>query len=57
VPISGIFGPDAGAVRRYDITTKQFDVFVPPRPQGGPLGAPWYLTFGKTDPGTLAYGE
>jgi uncharacterized protein DUF3455 len=57
VPISGIFGPDAGAVRRYDVTTKQFDVFIPPRPQGGPLGAPWYLTFGKTDPGTLAYGE
>jgi sugar lactone lactonase YvrE len=57
VPISGIFGPDAGAVRRYDVTTKTFDVFVPPRPQGGPLGAPWYLTFGKTDPGTLAYTE
>ncbi|MBZ5559302.1 MAG: DUF3455 domain-containing protein [Acidobacteriia bacterium] len=57
VPISGIFGPDAGAVRRYDVTTKEFDVFVPPRPQGGPLGAPWYLTFGKTDPATLAYGE
>ena len=57
VPISGRGGPDAGAVRRYDVTTKQFDVFVPPSAQGGPLGAPWYLTFGKTDPGTLAYLE
>jgi hypothetical protein len=57
VPISGIFGPDAGAVRRYDVTTKQFDVFVPPHAQGGPLGAPWYLTFGKTDPATLEYQE
>jgi hypothetical protein len=57
VPISGIGGPDAGAVRRYDVTTKQFDVFVLPSAQGGPLGAPWYLTFGKTDPATLAYGE
>jgi hypothetical protein len=57
VPISGIFGPDAGAVRRYDVTTKEFDVFIPPSAQGGPLGAPWYLTFGKTDPGTLAYLE
>ena len=57
VPISGRLGPDAGAVRRYNVTTKDFDVFVPPSAQGGPLGAPWYLTFGKTDPGTLAYGE
>jgi sugar lactone lactonase YvrE len=51
VPISGN-GPDAGSVRAYDVTTKLFQVFVSP---GGPLMAPWYLTFGKTDPGTLAY--
>jgi hypothetical protein len=57
VPISGRLGPDAGAVRRYNVTTKEFDVFVLPSAQGGPLGAPWYLTFGKTDPATLAYGE
>ena len=57
VPISGIFGPDAGSVRRYNVDTKTFDVFVPASAQGGPLGAPWYLTFGKTDPATLAYGE
>lgn len=51
VPISG-GGPDAGSVRRYDVETKAFDVFVP---AGGPLGAPWYLTFGNTDPATLSY--
>ena len=62
VPISGN-GPDTGAVRRYDVTNKSFNFanFVPPSApvapstQGGPLGTPYYLTFGKTDPGTLAY--
>lgn len=47
--------PDAGAVRRYDVATKQFDVLVPPTAQGGALGQPFYLSFGNTDPGTLAY--
>jgi sugar lactone lactonase YvrE len=53
VPISGD-GPDTGAVRRYDVTdpTFPFTNFVPP---GGPLGQGWYLTFGETDSGTLAY--
>lgn len=51
VPISG-GGPDAGSVRRYDVETKTFDVFVP---AGGLLGAPWYLTFGNTAPSTLSY--
>jgi hypothetical protein len=50
VPISGD-GPDTGAVRRYNVTAKTFDIFVQP----GRLDAPWYLTFGNTDPGTLAY--
>lgn len=50
-------GPDTGSVRRYDVGTKTFDVFVAPSAQGGPLRSPWYLTFGKTDPGTLAYDE
>jgi DNA-binding beta-propeller fold protein YncE len=54
VPISGN-GPDTGAVRRYDVSTKAFDDFVPPRSQGGAIGAPWYLTFGATDPSTLQY--
>ena len=51
VPISG-GGPDTGAVRRYNVSNKTFDNFVKP---GGPLGAGWYLTFGQTDPSTLAY--
>jgi hypothetical protein len=60
VPISGS-GPDpkdtgdTGAVRRYDLRDKSFTNFVPPAAKGGPLGAGWYLTFGKTDPSTLAY--
>jgi hypothetical protein len=51
VPISG-GEMDTGAVRAYNVSTKVFDYVAPP---GGPLAAPWYLTFGKTDPGTLAY--
>ena len=54
VPISGN-GPDTGAVRRYDPGTHDYDDFVPPSAQGGPLGAPWYLSFGATDPATLDY--
>jgi DNA-binding beta-propeller fold protein YncE len=54
VPITGN-GPDSGSVRRYDVTTKTFDVFVPPGALGGPLEEPWYLTFGSTNPATLAY--
>ena len=47
-----------GEIRRYNVSTdtfpKTFDLFVSP---GGPLISPWYLTFGKTDPATLAYRE
>lgn len=45
-------GSSTGEVRRYNVHTKTFHVFVPP---GVPLGEPWYLTFGKTDPTTLDY--
>jgi hypothetical protein len=51
VPISGN-GPDTGAVRRYDVTNDSYTNIVAP---GGPLGSAWYLTFGRTDPATLAY--
>ena len=54
VPISG-GGPDAGAERRYNISDKTFSNFVLPAAKGGPLGAGWYLTFRKTDPGNREY--
>jgi DNA-binding beta-propeller fold protein YncE len=54
VPISGN-GPDTGAVRRYDLTTKEYYNAVLPSAQGGPLGQPWFLTFEATDPGSLQY--
>jgi hypothetical protein len=48
-------GPDQGEVRRYDVSTGAFDVFVPSVANGGPLVNPWFLTFGQTDPFTFAY--
>lgn len=64
VPITNAFSPDdvgkdRGAVRRYRVGCTQtatrscFSYFVR---AGGPLGQGWDLTFGKTNPGTLAYG-
>ena len=55
VPISGN-GPDTGSVRRYNVVSKTYDVFVSVKENDGPLGAPMYLTFGNTDPATLVYG-
>jgi DNA-binding beta-propeller fold protein YncE len=58
VPITGD-GPDTGSVRKYNISANisppPFSVLVPPRKANGPLRAPWYLTFGKTNPANLAY--
>jgi DNA-binding beta-propeller fold protein YncE len=54
VPINGD-GPDTGSVRRYNVATKLFEVFVPAAAKGGPLGQPWYPTFGETNPSTLNY--
>jgi WD40 repeat protein len=48
-------GADIGSVREYDVHTHTFTVFVPSAASGGPLVSPWYLTFGETDPSTLAY--
>jgi len=51
-------GPRTGEVRRYDVATKGDPiVIVPPFDSNGPMEEPWYLTFGKTDPGTLAYKQ
>jgi WD40 repeat protein len=50
VPIS-----NTGEVRAYDVATTTYQTFVP----GGPAGRliqPWYLTFTRTNPSTLAYG-
>jgi len=56
VPISGN-GADSGQVRRYDVAQRIFDIFVPTNPTGGLLVAPQYLTFGRTNPATLEYGN
>jgi DNA-binding beta-propeller fold protein YncE len=69
VPISGPgpgtngpsaeFGNSTGEVRVYDVRSKdkRYKVIVPPYKQNGPLQGGWYLTFGKTQPGTLAYED
>jgi hypothetical protein len=49
VPIS-----NTGEVRRYNVETKAFWTFVP---AGRGLGRPLYLSFAKTNPATLAYGD
>lgn len=54
VPIGGD-GPLAGSLRRYNVATKTFNLFVPPATEGGPVRDPWYLTFGRTQADTLAY--
>jgi sugar lactone lactonase YvrE len=48
VPIS-----NTGEVRRYNVTTKAYWTFVTP---GKALSQPWFLSFKKTNPATLAYG-
>ncbi len=35
--------------------TAHFETIVPPNSFGGPLAAPFYSTFGRTDPGTFEY--
>lgn len=49
-PKKGIL--DTGEVRRYNVNDGTYDSFVKPF---GTLRNPWYLTFGNTDPSTLAY--
>jgi hypothetical protein len=60
-PREGISGPvtgiHTGEVRRYNVKTKAFKVFVPSAAQGGPLEEPWYLTFGQTNSRTLEYDD
>lgn len=55
MPITGQFlAPSQGQVRRYDVGTGTFDVFVP---AGGVLGQPWYLPYVKTDAGPRTYDQ
>ena len=35
--------------------TLSFETVVPPNLDGGPLAAPFYSVFGRSDPGTLEY--
>ena len=53
-PKGDLFVPitSTGEVRRYDVASKTYDTFIG---AGGPLVQPWLLTFGKTNPRTLAY--
>ena len=55
VPLTGNDASTTGEIRKYDVTTKTYEVFAPISATGG--SSLWYLTFGKTDPGTLAYGD
>jgi hypothetical protein len=64
VPITGGAGIYVGEVRRYNVETKNYDVLVPPTsptttplssPSYNPMQAPFFLTFGKTNPSTLEY--
>jgi DNA-binding beta-propeller fold protein YncE len=54
VPVTGNDPTTTGQVRRYDVTTKQFDTFVA---AGTSLASPYYLTFENTSAGTLTYCE
>ncbi len=42
-------------MRRYNVVTRGFDVFIQSAVAGGPLQSPWYGTFTQTNPATLAY--
>ncbi|NJD07081.1 MAG: hypothetical protein FIA97_11380 [Methylococcaceae bacterium] len=58
-PKGRLFVPinNTGEVRRYNVKTKAYDVFVPAAAAGGPLLNPWFLSFGETDPRTLGYED
>lgn len=51
VPISS-----TGEVRRYDVDTKRYRTFIAAHSSGGTV-RPQYLSFGRTNPATLAYDE
>lgn len=55
-PNNRLFVPmnNTGEVRRYNIKTKAYDIFIP---ANGDLVNPWFMTLGKTNPSTLKYGR
>jgi outer membrane protein assembly factor BamB len=55
-PNNRLFVPmnNTGEVRRYNVKTKTYDIFIP---ADGDLGNPWFMTFGETNPSTLKYGH
>jgi hypothetical protein len=61
VPITGNDPNHTGEVRRCDVSTGKYDVFIPPPVSSvpgapvGPIGQAWFLIFGNTDPATLDY--
>jgi glucose/arabinose dehydrogenase len=60
VPINDTLNADpnhVGEVRSYDVATHDSTVVLPPFAQGGTLKNPWFLTFGRTNSATLAYGD
>jgi len=55
VPITGGDPTTAGQVRRCNPHSKACKVIVPANSAGGPLIAPFYLSFQATDPSTLSF--
>jgi outer membrane protein assembly factor BamB len=55
-PNNRLFVPmnNTGEVRRYNVNTKTYDIFIP---AGGDLGNPWFMTFKETNPSTLKYDQ
>jgi hypothetical protein len=50
-----VSGGDTGAVRQYDLTTGNYTEFVAPFSGLRGLADWWWMTFGYTNPTTLAY--
>ena len=56
VAIAGAVPSTTGRIRKYDVGTKTFTpIFAQAEVPTSPSF--WYLTFGKTNPGTLAYDQ